>query len=72
MDTTTSLKELSQKLVDEGKYNEAFPILKRAVQVSPEDGQLWSNLAWAALQIEKFNEAVDAYKQTIRITPHSD
>lgn len=72
MDTASSLKERSQKLVDEGKFTEAFPLLKKIVQEIPNDVNLWGNLAWTALQLQQFDEAIEAYKQTIRITPQSD
>jgi len=72
MDSTSSLKERSQKLFDEGKFTEAFPLLKKVVQETPNDVNLWANLAWTALQLQRFDEAIEAYKQTIRITPQSD
>ena len=72
MDTASSLKERSQKFVDEGKFTEAFPLLKKVVQETPNDVNLWANLAWTALQLQRFDEAIEAYKQTIRITPQSD
>ncbi len=71
MNTALSLKERSLKLVDEGKLTEAFPLLKKVVQETPNDVNLWANLAWTALQLQRFDEAIEAYKQTIRITPQS-
>ena len=72
MDTASSLKERSLKLVDEGKLTEAFPLLKKVVQETPNDVKLWNSLAWTALQLQRFDEAIEAYKQSIRITPQSD
>lgn len=67
-----SLKDKGKKLIDEGKFVEAFPILKKATEHTKDDSELWASLAWAALQTEQFEEAVEAYKQTIRLSPRSD
>jgi tetratricopeptide (TPR) repeat protein len=67
-----SLKDKGKKLLDEGKFVEAFPILKKATQHTKDDFDLWSNFASAALQCEEFDEAIHAYKQTIRLAPRSD
>jgi len=72
MDTASSQKERSLKLVNEGRLTEALPLLKKVVQETPNDVNLWANLAWTALQLQRFDEAIEAYKQTIRITPQSD
>lgn len=72
MDTVSSLKERSRKLIDEGKLTEAFPLLKKLVQVAPNDENLWNYLACTALQLQRFDEAIEAYKQSIRISPQSD
>lgn len=72
MNTASSLKERSLKLVDEGKLTEAFPLLKKVVQETPNDENLWNYLAWTALQLQRFDEAIEAYKQSIRITPQAD
>lgn len=72
MNTAPSLKERSLKLVDEGKLTEAFPLLKKVVQETPNDENLWNYLAWTALQLQRFEEAIEAYKQSIRIAPQAD
>lgn len=67
-----SLKDKGKKLLDEGKYEQAFPILKEATQHTKDDFDLWSSLASAALQCREFEEATEAYKEAIRISPRSD
>lgn len=67
-----SLKDKGKELLDEGKFEEAFPLLKKAAQHTKDDFDLWSNFASAALQCGEVHEAIEAYKQTIRIAPRSD
>jgi tetratricopeptide (TPR) repeat protein len=67
-----SLKDKGRKLLEEGKFEEAFTLLKKAAQHTKDDFDLWSNLAYVALQCGEVEDAIEAYKQTIRIAPRSD
>ena len=55
------------ELIKEGKSKEALPYLQRALKLSPDIPQFWSDYAIALSENNQLDEAVKAYREAIRL-----
>jgi tetratricopeptide (TPR) repeat protein len=60
----TLRKEVSGTIVAPSKVVEN---LEQAVRIYPNDGDVWWRLGQARLQIKKYDDAIDAYKNALRL-----
>ncbi|MDB5650344.1 MAG: repeat-containing protein [Hyphomicrobiales bacterium] len=64
------LNYLGYSLVDQGlKLDEAFKLLRRAVELRPTDGYVIDSLAWAYYRLGQFPEAVRELEKAIELKP---
>lgn len=52
-----------------GKPAEALPLLEAAVREQPRIGRTWANLGIAYQQLTRYDQAVEAYKRAISLSP---
>ena len=66
---TKSLFEKAQRLLDNGQYREATPLLNEIVDIDPGDFQAWTELGTAHLMGGDIAEAEQAYRRAIQERP---
>jgi tetratricopeptide (TPR) repeat protein len=67
------LAALGATLQRQGRHGEAFDVLDKAVQLSPEDSELWRQLGDILLQLERLDEALLTFEHVLRLNPrHHD
>ncbi len=73
LEIDSDLMECSALLVDDYLLNRNFaaalPLLERAVEVDPENHQLWINLGVALRGVERYTDAEAAYEEALRLDP---
>lgn len=57
-------------LLGQGRYREAFPYMRRALELAPETDYLWNNLGSLYRRAGSLAEAELAYRQALRLNPH--
>jgi tetratricopeptide (TPR) repeat protein len=64
------LNYLGYSWVDQGLHlDEAFKMLRRAVELQPEDGYIVDSLAWAHFKLGHYDEAVTLLERAIELKP---
>ena len=64
------LNYLGYSWVDQGLHlDEAFKMLRRAVELQPEDGYIVDSLAWAHYKLGHYDEAVKLLERAIELKP---
>jgi tetratricopeptide (TPR) repeat protein len=64
------LNYLGYSWVDKGVHlDEAFKMLRRAVELQPEDGYIVDSLGWAHYKLGHYNEAVKLLERAIELKP---
>ena len=64
------LNYLGYSWVDQGLHlDEAFKMLRRAVELQPEDGYIADSLAWAHYKLGHYDEAVKLLERAIELKP---
>ena len=64
------LNYLGYSWVDQGVHlDEAFKMLRRAVELQPEDGYIVDSLAWAHYKLGHYDEAVKLLERAIELKP---
>ena len=58
-------------LIKEGNYQEAEEILTSALEESPKEDYLLINLGFVMLMRNKIEEAIEKFKEALRINPNS-
>ena len=64
--------DLIRKLMKEGKYNEAIPLLEELVAENPDHHPGWLSLARCLDQVERNNEAINAYQKRLELRPDDE
>ena len=54
-----------QEAVSAGKWQEAGDLAAKAVAISPVDGDVWQRYAQALARLERYEEAIAAYRQAL-------
>ena len=64
------LNYLAYSWVDQNiNIDEAFAMLKRAVEISPRDGMIIDSLGWAHYRLGHYDEAVQELEKAIELKP---
>ncbi len=64
------LNYLGYSLVDQGlKLDEALKMIRRAVQLRPQDGYIVDSLGWAYYRLGRYEEAVAELEKAIQLRP---
>ena len=67
--TRTNYLKKANQLEEAGKLNEAISIYKQAIELKPDNSQLYLGLAKAQTQQGDLNGAIAVYKQAIELKP---
>jgi choline-sulfatase len=59
------------ELVAERKWSEAIALLQRVLRDEPDASPVWNNLAEAALPLNRYDVALDAYRHMIELEPEN-
>ncbi|WP_157057900.1 tetratricopeptide repeat protein, partial [Calditerricola satsumensis] len=59
-------------LAEKGRYAEAVPYLKKALARKKDDALLWYSLARCYHSLHRYEEALYAYNETLRLDPDYD
>jgi tetratricopeptide (TPR) repeat protein len=68
---THSLFEKGLKELWQANWSAALIYFQKVTVKNPEDANAWSEIAFCYYRLERYEEAIDAYKQSIRIKPNS-
>lgn len=69
-DRAQVLNYLAYSWVDQGMHIErSFEMLKRAVELAPEDGAIVDSLGWAYYRLGKFDDAVRELEKAVSLKP---
>lgn len=64
------LNYLGYSWVDRGeKYDQAFKMLRRAVDLRPRDGFIVDSLGWAFYKLKRYHEAVHELEKAVQLVP---
>ncbi len=63
------LIKASEKLVDEGKYDDAIFILERALEICPNNARIYVHLGDVYIEKGDYQEAEQAYSQATKLNP---
>jgi tetratricopeptide (TPR) repeat protein len=67
------LASLGGTLQQQGRYEEALNVLDKAVQLKPDDGELWRHLGDILVQLARFDRALLSFQQVLKLNPrHHD
>ncbi len=66
------LWEKGAQLILQGKAAEAETILKKVVELTPENGEAWYTLGQAYYNHEKWTEALKAYTRSSELAPNEE
>jgi tetratricopeptide (TPR) repeat protein len=67
------LASLGSTLQRQGRYEEALKVLDKAVQLKPDDGELWRHLGDILVQLARFDHALLSFQQVLKLNPrHHD
>ena len=53
------------------KYNEAIKAYDKAIEINPQDSDVWYKKGNILNKLGKYNEAIKAYEKAIEIDPHN-
>jgi tetratricopeptide (TPR) repeat protein len=62
---------LAYLLEDAGRYDEAIPAFRRAVELDPKLDRAWYGLGLTLIRLKRLDEAVEALKHNTRLQPMS-
>jgi tetratricopeptide (TPR) repeat protein len=67
------LASLGSTLQRQGRYEEAVKVLDKAVQLKPDDGELWRHLGDILVQLARFDQALMSFQHVLKVDPqHHD
>jgi tetratricopeptide (TPR) repeat protein len=67
------LASLGTTLQQQGRYEEAFKVFDKAIQLSPDDAELWKQIGDILVQQERYDQALLSYQHVLRLNPdHPD
>ena len=64
------LATLGETLRQQGRREEALKAYDKAVQLKPDDAQLWKGLADLLVELERFDQALLGFQQVLKYNPH--
>jgi tetratricopeptide (TPR) repeat protein len=63
------LATLGQSLLSAGRLDEALKVIDKAVQLKPDDADLWRNLGLILSELGRFGDAVLAFQHVLKLDP---
>jgi tetratricopeptide (TPR) repeat protein len=63
------LSSLGTTLQRQGRYEEALKTFDKALQLKPDDVELWTNLGNVLAQLERLDDALFSYEQALKLNP---
>ncbi len=63
------LIQKGDKLVEDGKYDEALDFYEKAFIINPNDPDLWNKKGIALRSLGRYDEAVECFNQSLKISP---
>lgn len=67
------LASLGTTLQQQRRYAEALNVFDKAVQLKPDEAELWRNLGDVLVQMERFDQALLSYQHVLKLDPvHQD
>ena len=67
------LASLGTALQQQERYEEALKVLDKAVQLKPDDAELWRHLGDILVQLERFDQALLIFQHVLKLDPrHQD
>jgi tetratricopeptide (TPR) repeat protein len=67
---TDYLTNLGTALLSQGRPEEAVAAFDKAVQLKPDDADLWRNLGNVLADVHRLAEAILSYQQALKLNPH--
>lgn len=64
--------EKGDKLLEQGKYDEALKSYNKAIEINPKNDWAWYSKGSALSKLKRFVEAVESFNKAIEINPESD
>jgi tetratricopeptide (TPR) repeat protein/ADP-heptose:LPS heptosyltransferase len=64
------LVSLGTTLRRQGRHDEALQVYDKAIQIKPDDGQLWKKLGEALIDLERRPDALLAFQHVLKLDPH--
>jgi tetratricopeptide (TPR) repeat protein len=64
------LASLGTTLQQRGRYEEALKALDKAVQLRPDDAELWRHLGDILVQLTRFDQALLSFQHVLKLDPH--
>ncbi len=68
---TEFLSTLGTALQHQGRHEEALKAFDKAVQLKPEDAELWKNLGSVLIELQRPADAVLSFQQALKLDPHN-
>lgn len=63
------LQQLAEAFIHLGRYREALPLLEEATPAKLDDPNLWNQMGVVLRQLQRFNEAHEAYLKALALCP---
>jgi tetratricopeptide (TPR) repeat protein len=64
------LSSLGTTLRHQGRREEALMAFDKAVQLKPDDAELWTNLGNVLVELERLDDALLSYQRALKLNPH--
>ena len=67
------LASLGTTLQQQGRYEEALKVFDKAIQLSPDDAELWRQMGDILVQQQRYDQALPSYQHALKLNPdHPD
>jgi tetratricopeptide (TPR) repeat protein len=67
------LSSLATALQEQGRYEEALKVVDKALQLSPDDAELWRQMGDVLVQQRRYDQALQSYQHALKLNPdHAD
>jgi tetratricopeptide (TPR) repeat protein len=63
------LRSLGTTLLNQGRHEEALKVFDKAVQLKPDDADLWRNLGDVLVQVERPDNAILSFQRALTLNP---
>jgi tetratricopeptide (TPR) repeat protein len=64
------LRSLGTTLLKQGRREEALQVVDKAVQLKPDDPDLWRNLGDALVELDRPQDAIPSFEHALKLNPH--
>jgi len=70
-DTASHWIELSNALANGGQHEEAIKALDRAIQLNPNDSEIWNNRGIILFLLKRYKEAIRSFEKATSLDPRN-